>query len=211
MKKFILLAALVFLALTNYAQNPALGNAQIQRDWDNRLRWAIRQQTGVPGIRLFGQRRNQQYVSGQICRNGWLRRNANASRELEWHCSRISGCRTEVFGIRRSVRLWDVGATTRRLQQPKRLADRKIRRADRNEWGFLGRRSHFNILSETALRAGRTMRILCKLGDPDNDKMVVAIAITGGIDMGFENAFIILAYLNVEKAKKAKQEIIDDL
>jgi len=50
-----------------------------------------------------------------------------------------------------------------------------------------------------------------KWGDPDVDKMVVRLSITGGTSMGFAGAVIMLNYYNVEKANDSKKEIIDDL
>ncbi len=50
-----------------------------------------------------------------------------------------------------------------------------------------------------------------KWGDPDVDKMVVRLSITGGKSMGFDCAIIVLNYYNVEKANSSKKEIIDYL
>lgn len=50
-----------------------------------------------------------------------------------------------------------------------------------------------------------------KWGGDDVDKMVVKLGITGGKNMGFDCAVIVLGYTNVAKNKDSRKEIIDDL
>lgn len=48
-------------------------------------------------------------------------------------------------------------------------------------------------------------------GDEDVDKMVVKLAIVGGINMGERMAMIAIGYTNVEKNNIARKEILEDL